>query len=204
MAEIVSNEKVRIIMQAARKRFAHYGFSKVTMDEIAGDVELGKASLYYYFPTKEELFKAVIYQEQTEFLNNVELLLQKSTSAAWKLKEYVEQRIAYSHKLANLGTLSLHSILDVKSVFRKLYEDFECQELILLKKIIDEGKKTGEFRYELPEELVKVFLHAIQGLKLRFVRFLKEQTLDDENNKELESEMNLVTDILINGMKKIN
>ena len=121
-----------------------------------------------------------------------------------KLKEYVEQRIAYSRKLANLGTLSLHSVLDVKSVFRKLYEDFEFQELILLKKIIDEGKNMGEFSNELPEESVKVFLHAIQGLKLRFVRFLKEQTLDDDNNKELESEMNLAAVIFINGMKKIN
>ena len=123
MAEIISNEKVKIILQAARKRFAHYGFSKVTMDEIAGDVELGKASLYYYFPTKEELFKAVISQEQAEFIKSIELLLQKPSSASMKLIEYVEHRLAFSRKLANLGTLSIHSILDIKSVFRKLSDD---------------------------------------------------------------------------------
>jgi len=201
MVEIITNEKVKIILQAARKRFAHYGFSKVTMDEIAGDVELGKASLYYYFPTKEELFKAVIFQEQAEFIKRVEVLLQKPSSAKEKLDEYIEHRLTFSRELTNLGTLSIHSVFDIKSVFKKLYEDFEEQELILLKKIIDEGKCTGEFRNDLPDELTKVFLHILQGLKLRFIRFLKEQRPEDEIHKELESEMKLVTDVLITGMK---
>ena len=64
--------KQQIIIDAARDRFAHFGFSKVTMDEIASDVELGKASLYYYFPTKEELFKAVITLEQDELKNDID------------------------------------------------------------------------------------------------------------------------------------
>jgi AcrR family transcriptional regulator len=203
MSETISSEKVKIILQAARKRFAHYGFSKVTMDEIAGDVELGKASLYYYFPTKEELFRAVISQEQTEFIKRVEALLQKTTSAKEKLEEYVESRLTFSRELSNLGTLSFHSIFDSKSVFRKLSEDFEEQELKLLKIIIDEGKASGDFRKDLPDELTKVFIHVLQGLKLRFIRFLKEQRMEDEIHLELEAEMKLVANILINGMKNI-
>ena len=74
MSENLSGEKTQNILSAARRRFAHYGFSKVTMDEIAGDVEMGKASLYYYFPTKEDLFKAVVIQEQNEFVNYIETL----------------------------------------------------------------------------------------------------------------------------------
>jgi TetR/AcrR family transcriptional regulator len=201
MTEIVSNEKVKIILHAARKRFAHYGFSKVTMDEIAGDVELGKASLYYYFPTKEELFKAVIYQEQAEFIKKIELLLQKSSTATEKLSEYVEQRLIFSRKLSNLGTLSVHSVFDFKAVFRKLYDDFELQEVNLIKNIIDEGKNTGEFLNDLPAEYPKVFLHVLHGLKLRFIRYLKEQLMEEEIYKELESEMKIVVAVLINGMK---
>ncbi|MDR3628173.1 MAG: TetR/AcrR family transcriptional regulator [Ignavibacteriaceae bacterium] len=201
MSEQISNEKVKAILQAARKRFAHYGFSKVTMDEIAGDVELGKASLYYYFPTKEELFKSVIFQEQTEFIKRIELLLQNSFTATEKLNEYVEQRLMFSRELSNLGTLSAHSVFDFKAVFRKLYDDFELQEVNLIKNIIDEGKNTGEFISDLPEEYPKVFLHVIHGLKLRFIRHLKEQLMEEEIYKELESEMKIVVVVLINGMK---
>jgi TetR/AcrR family transcriptional regulator len=36
-----------LILEAAQRQFARYGLSKVTMDEIAEEVGMGKASLYY-------------------------------------------------------------------------------------------------------------------------------------------------------------
>ncbi len=199
MSEI-SKEKEKSILNAARKRFAHYGFSKVTMDEIAGDVEMGKASLYYYFPTKEDLFKAVVVQEQSEFVNNIESLLRKQISAAEKLNEYVEQRLKYFRDLVNLGALSVHSVFDIKSMFKKLFEDFEAQELILLGKIIEEGKSNGEFSNDLSKDFVKIFLHILQGLRFRVVKLLNEHKADEDTYKNLECEMKIATNYLIKGI----
>ena len=114
-----TKEKVAIIINAARKRFAHYGFSKVTMDEIASDVEMGKASLYYYFPTKEELFSSVLAQEMKEFKKNIMIILDESATASDKLQKYVYKRMEFFRILLNLGTLSVHSYLDSKSIFKK-------------------------------------------------------------------------------------
>ena len=139
-SEKLSKEKEKAIIDAARKRFGHYGFSKVTMEEIAVDVEMGKASLYYYFPTKEDLFRAVILEEQNELQKNIELILDKTITASEKLHEFVEQRMKFFTILINLGTLSVHSYFDVKSVFKKLFMDFEKIELELINKIIEEGK----------------------------------------------------------------
>jgi len=201
MSDKISKEKEKSILNAARRRFAHYGFSKVTMDEIAGDVEMGKASLYYYFPTKEELFKAVIIQEQNEFVNYIETLLQNKMPASEKLNEYVEQRLKYFHDLVNLGMLSAHSVFDTKSMFKKLFEDFEVQELILLGKIINEGKSAGEFREELPEDFVKIFIHILQGLRFRIIKLLNEHKAGEETYKELECEMRSATGYLLDGIK---
>ncbi len=201
MSEHISNEKMNNILRAARKRFAHYGFSKVTMDEIAGDVEMGKASLYYYFPTKEDLFKAVVAQEQNEFVQSIETLLQNQTSASEKLYEYAAQRLKYFRDLVNLGMLSVHSVFDIKSIFKKLLEDFQSQELILLKKIIDEGKSNSEFRNDLSEDLIKVFLHILQGLRLRVIKMLSEHKSEDETYRELEWEMKIATELFIKGIK---
>ncbi|MCL5028073.1 MAG: TetR/AcrR family transcriptional regulator [Bacteroidetes bacterium] len=192
--------KEKNIISAARKRFAHYGFSKVTMDEIAGDVEMGKASLYYYFPTKEDLFKAVVVEEQNEFTKKIETILQKQTSFSEKLNEYVEQRLKYFHDLVNLGMLSVHSLFDIKSMFKKLFEDFEAQELILLKRIIEDGKNAGEFRKDLPEDLTKIFLHMLQGLRLRVIKILTEHRSEDDTYKELEREMKIAAEIFIKGI----
>jgi TetR/AcrR family transcriptional regulator len=195
-------EKVTMIVQAARKRFAHYGFSKVTMDEIAGDVEMGKASLYYYFPTKEDLFKAVISQELNELQKNIELILNQPNRASDKLKMYVEQRMNFFQKLLNLGTLSLHAYFDTKSLFKKIFLDFAEVEKSLIKKIIEEGKKSNEFNPDLNENTAEVFLHILQGLRCNVIRWAKGQGIDDEIRENLKEEMNIATDIFIYGIKK--
>ena len=53
-------EKEAAILKSAQKRFMTYGYSKVTMDEIAEDIGMAKASLYYYFQTKDDIFRGVI------------------------------------------------------------------------------------------------------------------------------------------------
>ena len=195
-------EKETVIIQAARKRFAHYGFSKVTMDEIAGDVEMGKASLYYYFPTKEDLFRAVILQEQNELKKNIELILEKPNLASEKLQEFVEQRMKFFRILLNLGTLSVHSYFDIKSLFKKLFFDFEEVELSFIKKIIDEGKMKNEFNPDLPEDAALIFLHILQGLRCRVLRWTKGQSLDEETHANLQQEMKTATDFFIYGITK--
>jgi TetR/AcrR family transcriptional regulator len=201
ISENLSKEKENAIIDAARKRFAHYGFSKVTMEEIAGDVEMGKASLYYYFPTKEDLFRSVILQEQNELQKKFELILEKPKSASEKLQDYVEQRMKFFRVLINLGTLSVHSYFDIKSVFKKLFLDFEKVELALIKKIIDEGKTKKEFIPELPEDAAIIFLHILQGLRCRVLRWAKGQSLDEETNNILQKEMKAATDFFIFGIK---
>lgn len=48
------------IIEVALKRFCHYGFSKTTMNEIAEDLRITKANLYYYYNDKTALINDVI------------------------------------------------------------------------------------------------------------------------------------------------
>jgi TetR/AcrR family transcriptional repressor of mexJK operon len=202
MVENMSEKiKEKEILEAAKTRFAHYGFSKVTMEEIASDVELGKASLYYYFPTKEDLFRAVIASEQDELKENIELILKKENTASDKLKEFVDLRMTFFQYLINLGTLSIHSYFDTKSVFKKLFLDFEKVEFSLIKEIFDEGKGSGEFSKGLNDDAALIFLHILQGLRCRVLRQAKVHGLDEKSRKNLQKEMKIATDIFINGIK---
>ncbi len=202
MNEILTKDKSEQIIEAARKRFAVYGFSKVTMDEIAIDMEMGKASLYYYFPTKESLFEEVIKKEQNEFIKEIECLLNKNIPSSEKLKHYVIERLDYFQELINLGMLGVNSMFEVKSLFRKLFHDFELNEIRLLKIIIDEGKSNGEFKKNLNNETSQIILFILQGLRLRTIREIKLQTLDSKSLKHLKNEMLIVIDLIINGIKK--
>jgi TetR/AcrR family transcriptional regulator len=64
----MSNRKIGIrqkntekILLAAEQIFAERGFAGASMGEIAQLVELPKSNLHYYFKTKEELYRAVLF-----------------------------------------------------------------------------------------------------------------------------------------------
>ncbi|QBQ40886.1 TetR/AcrR family transcriptional regulator [Sphingobacterium psychroaquaticum] len=54
------DSKKEQIVRAALKRFAHFGFQKTTMNEIAVDLNITKANLYYYYPDKNALIIDVL------------------------------------------------------------------------------------------------------------------------------------------------
>lgn len=201
MSEHISKDKEKFIVEAARKRFAHYGYSKVTMEEIATDVEMGKASLYYYFPTKENLFESVILSEQKEFIAEIKDVMTKEITASEKIHEYLERRLEYFRQLLNLGTLNVHSFSQSRPVFRELFKGLEKVETELLNEILEQGKKSGEFRPDLPEKTVCVFVHIIQGLRLRTLKKIQDERLDDSSFQELKEEMGIMTEVFVKGMR---
>src|ERR1700679_3839594 len=60
------------ILDAAYQRFLHFGYSKTTMNEIAGDLSLSKALLYYYFPDKSQLYIAVMQKIADDYVEQLE------------------------------------------------------------------------------------------------------------------------------------
>ena len=196
-----TKEKEQVILKAARERFAQFGFSKVTMDEIAADVEMGKASLYYYFPAKEDLFRAVIQQEQDQFVDAIEKILAQNISACKKLAQYVDRRVDFFQDLLNLGTLNIHSYFDTKSIYKSLFENFHAQELKLMDRLIKEGKKKGEFKKSLSDEVAQMILRILQGLRVRILRQLKGRSNDAKYVDQLKKEMSLFIKTILEGIK---
>lgn len=198
------DEKEHVILTAAQKRFARYGYGKVTMEEIAEDVQMAKASLYYYFPTKEAIFRRVVQREQCEFIEYMAGVLQKTPSASQKLMAYVEHRHSYFDKLLNLHSLSLESWLALKPLYRDLFNLFADEELKLLTQIVQEGKQSGEFDVSSPHKIALLLLHVLQGLR---VRVFRSTTVTGNLRREydaLEKESVCVIGMILTGMKKHN
>ena len=196
-----NSPKEKEIIEAARNRFAHYGFSKVTMEEVALDVGMGKASLYYYFPNKEDLFKSVIQKEQDLFVEEIKNLIRQNLTATKKLEDYVSKRLEYFQQLINLATLNVHSFVDIKSMFKELFKSFEDQELLLLQKIFDEGKSKGEFDKSVTEKTTRIFLHLLQGLRLRIIKSININRTEKVNYAELREETMRFFNIFSRGIE---
>jgi AcrR family transcriptional regulator len=53
-------ERIRSILEAALHVFAREGLRPATMDAIATEAQLGKGTIYYYFPSKEALLEELV------------------------------------------------------------------------------------------------------------------------------------------------
>ncbi|MGI5860986.1 MAG: TetR/AcrR family transcriptional regulator [Myxococcales bacterium] len=53
-------QRLERIRAAGARVFARHGYDRATMDQVAEEADLGKATLYYYFPTKHDLFADLV------------------------------------------------------------------------------------------------------------------------------------------------
>jgi AcrR family transcriptional regulator len=200
----VTQDKEHRILDAAQSRFARFGFSKVTMDEIAEDVGMAKASLYYYYPAKEHVFRAVIRREQEEFLRQIGAILDQPILASEKLTGYIKQRIALSTQLLNLSALSAKFWHTMKPVFTDLFMAFGQEELQLLTKILRDGKKNNEFSISSPEKTAELILHIVQGLRLRASQAAQFRGTDEIRLDDFQKETALLMETMLQGIIKRN
>jgi len=64
--------RIQTILAAALKVFSSQGYHGTSMDAVAETAELGKATLYYYFKSKDELLLAILENGVQEFFASLE------------------------------------------------------------------------------------------------------------------------------------
>lgn len=89
----MANEKRIQIIKAADKRFAKHGLNKTSLDEIARDLRIGKATIYHYFESKDDLFYKTISWEVEQYLQAVKTTLENNDQLiANRLLEYISYK----------------------------------------------------------------------------------------------------------------
>jgi TetR/AcrR family transcriptional regulator len=198
-----SDDKRQLILDAAQKRFAHFGIAKSNMEEIAADIGLSKASLYYYFATKEEIFQAVIVREQDEFVHRMENFLQKDILPSHKLEHYCLQQLAFLNELVNLRILNWQAFVELRPLIGDLFKKFSGEEHRIMSSIMVEGTTKGEFAIESPEKYAELMVGLLQGLRFRSFKYRREHLPDTKTHyKLLESELKLFVKVVLNGIRK--
>jgi len=195
------SDKVKMILEASQKRFGLFGIEKTSMREIADDLKLSKASLYYYFPDKESLYKAVVEKEQAEFISNISVKISSITDPELLLLEYAGTRLSYFRTLLNLSRLRFESYSGLKPGFRESIRVFKESEKDIISKIFEKGISGGIFFIEDTDETASLFLDLLKGLRVTVVNE-KETLFIEQDEYELLLEKTIAfTNIFIKGLK---
>jgi AcrR family transcriptional regulator len=81
------------LVNAARQVFVRYGYKKTALDDIAREARKGKSTIYYYFKSKDDIFKAVIDAEAEIRTKMIDDQISVINDPKQKLKTYIYVRI---------------------------------------------------------------------------------------------------------------
>jgi len=137
------------IVTAALEVFAERGFSAARLDDVAARAGISKGTLYLYFPSKEELFKAVVREALLPNLERVERLLRAHPGPAAAQLEMMIGQIGALLQGTQIGVIPKLIIAEAGNfpeLARFYLEEVVQRGLGLLAGILERGIESGEFR----------------------------------------------------------
>lgn len=177
-----SDTQTRII-ETARLLFAKKGVDDITMNEIAETLEIGRRTLYTYFRCKEDLFWAVVRNEQEKITRNIAVIVKRELPADEKIIEMIYMRLrSVRDVVMRNGNLRASFFRDIWMVER-VRKEFDKREIEMFEEILDEGNRTKIFQIEHVDLLAEFFHYCIKGLEVPFIRGKIGKDLSDSEVK---------------------
>jgi AcrR family transcriptional regulator len=126
----------------ATQLFTRFGFAKTSLDEIAAAAQIAKGTVYYYFPSKEDLFIASIEVKTREYFTMLRQHLNATEGFEEKLTEFLRFPIKLIYE--NMPIL-IECLINIPQSFQKqLHQHRERSREVMmqiLSEIIQLGKK---------------------------------------------------------------
>jgi AcrR family transcriptional regulator len=164
---VVVKAEVRAqIVNVARKIFTRYGFRKTTMEEIAAASRKGKSSIYYYFQSKEDIFKAVVEKEALEMKEQLAKTIQTDAPPVDKLKTYILFRLHHVRTLENFYAALNEESLSHMGFILDIRRRFDHEELQVVQEILEEGMEDGSFQINSSKIGAIAIATMMKGLEL--------------------------------------
>ncbi len=182
------------IISAAREIFAHYGYRKTTMDDIAASIYKAKSSIYHYFSGKEDIFKAVIEREGAQISRDIAAAVQRAAAPEEKITAYVNAANKAIRETENYFRLLRDEWFEIFDFTEEVKRNNESRGIEILASIIREGNDIGDFTVEHPELCSRAIATALQGFWFP-MGILRRGSVEEESLHEF-------LRILLNGLRK--
>jgi AcrR family transcriptional regulator len=171
-----------LIRKATLDVFGELGIEKVTMDVIAKKSDFGKASLYYYFPSKEDVFNEIMVIGWAKLLDGLDDIVKDVISPRERFIQMLKRLVTFVQEDRTLFEFLMIAPRHVNVETNEVPEWKNHQNHLygMLTTLLEEGIKKGEF-VSMPSEIA---MRAIGGIFHGILFLGKSPTEINENEFE--------------------
>jgi AcrR family transcriptional regulator len=158
-----------VLLDAAFRVFAERGYRATRLEDVAEEAGLTKGAIYYHFDGKEDLLRRAVRSRHAAIFRAIEGELGRQRAPASVKIRYVLRQL-WQHVLeptwGNAFRLMFGEIrLEFPALFRMWVEEGPIQGWSLVRDLIEEGVRSGEFRPGVdPEASARL---VVSGLMLQ-------------------------------------
>jgi len=175
-----SNDELRAeIVGSAKRLFQQYGYKKTTVSDIAKAMGKVKSAIYYYFPDKESLLRAVIDEEIGKLIRSINDAVQKASTPEEKLRVYAFIRSLEIRRLSTEYTRFQAEYDQLFPLVKEIHERYDHFERDTLKGILEVGMELGHFNKTDSAMLADAILLWLKGLEAQLSSFGSEEALKE-------------------------
>ncbi len=197
MRQIARREDINdLILDAVDVLLSKFGYKKMTMDDVARQVGIGKGTIYLHFPGKEELILSHVDRIADRIVSKLREIAGSSDSPDRRIRKMLVLRVLFrfdsvSHYSRNLSDL-LSSVRTALLARREAH--FE-KEAAVFEDILREGARLGTLECPDPRATSFVLIQSTNSL-LPFNLSARELG----RREELEDQVGRIADLLIKGL----
>ena len=156
------------ILKVAQNLFAKFGLPKTTIDDIARKARMGKASIYYYFKSKESIYKEVIEKEGRVLQERILAAVNVEKSPQRKIRTYFLTRMIALKEFSNYYSALRDEYLEHYSFVAKARQSSDVFETTLIATILQEGVQSNIFEIENITLTAEAIIGALKGLEYQW------------------------------------
>jgi len=158
-------ERREQILAAALEVFAEKGFHATRVSDVAARAGVSQGTIYWYFPSKEELFRAAFMSLMESMMTPFGEILAQDLPAQKKLETLMEMALTYTAEHMDIFLLLFHTAT-TKGVAQLLAEDFKAFYANWKATLASLFREIGN---PDPETAASLFMAVLDGLSLQLL-----------------------------------
>lgn len=190
------------ILEAATRRFAHFGMAKTTMSEIAKDLNFSKALLYYYFPDKNSLYSAVFEYVIDKMIEDIEEVIGRGGDFEEIMMYSIDMRVKIINQYYNLFEYTMKMVKELPDELEQVFKESYLREVEIIEKILKIGIDAGEIQVEDINETARILLYSLFGMRMGILKDMKKMLFPTkEEFDHILSLQKKMMKIFLNGLR---
>lgn len=199
---MTKKEKILII---AEEEFAKHGFDAVSMNDLVKKLDMNKATIYYHYKDKKNLYHTVIKTAMAKSNANIKEIFNNTKDNETLLRDYVNATIFTIKENPNIVPLALRELANFGADIDESFIPFIEVEINSLQKVLDgfdlkeEYKNMNTFAFF---SFIHGTINSFYAIQMSALPLGNDKQLKQNSEKTLDFIAEFISNIILDAIVK--